>query len=149
MNVMTLTSSLKKPIFYHNLTIVFENEKNLWQNIPFSDNCVSFRQIFTFKKMELWPIQFLSVTKTLSKSKFPKAFARVQSKLEIEASTLFDQFIIMWHVWRLIWSAHWWCIEHRRLPVNSRQNSSMDTFCSSGPETVPGTGDQPMWPQGQ
>jgi hypothetical protein len=50
-------SSLKTPIFYHNLTLVFENEKKLWQNIPFPDNCVSFGQIFTFKKMELWPIQ--------------------------------------------------------------------------------------------
>lgn len=74
MNVTTL-SSLKKPIFYHNLTIVFENERKLWQNIPLLDNCVSLRWFFTFKKMELWPIQSCLLQKPFQKQ-ISKSFCK-------------------------------------------------------------------------
>ncbi len=88
--------------------------------------------------------------KNLFKSKFPKAFVRVQSKLEIEASTLFDQLInnVACLTSDLISPLMMYRTQEGTSEQSTEQFNGDFTF-GSGPETVPGTGDQPMWPQGQ
>jgi hypothetical protein len=99
--------------------------KKLWQNIPFSDNCVSFGQIFTYKKMVLWPIQSCVLQKP-----FQKQISKSFCKSTKQAGDWSQHSI--WSAHNNVacltsdWSAHWWCIELRRFPANSQQNSSME-----------------------
>lgn len=124
--------------------------KNCDQMLPFQTIVFPFGDFPPLKKWNFDPYNLVCY-KNLFKSKFPKSFCKSTKQVGDWSQ-------------HSIWSAHnnVACLMsdlisplmmYRTQEASSEQSTEQFngdfTFGSSGPETVPGTGDQPMWPQGQ